>query len=188
MTTIILAALLIAFALGGLFLLRRRSDPPEEDPRGPDTEVQPTQTGPVLPKAAPKAENFDPGATQVYLRPETGGSAAPVRREGANAVFRLRLVGVSGSHKGQTFEVRTTGLRIGRNTDADIVLTDTRVSGRHAWVGIVDGRAVLRDLDSTNGTFLNAQIRAPVTEAELRHGDTISLGGHQVDQFRVVLD
>jgi pSer/pThr/pTyr-binding forkhead associated (FHA) protein len=67
-------------------------------------------------------------------------------------------------------------------------IADPRVSYHHAWIGIVDQKAVLRDLGSTNGTFLNAQIDAPVGEVVLSPGDTIFFGGHGRDQFRFVLD
>ncbi len=70
----------------------------------------------------------------------------------------------------------------------DIVLADDRVSSRHAWIGFVDGRIVLRDLQSTNGAFLNAQTHASVSEVNLRSGDTIFFGGHQGDQFRFIAD
>ena len=62
------------------------------------------------------------------------------------------------------------------------------VSGRHAWIGLVDGKITLRDLQSTNGTFLNAQLRTPVNEVKLRSGDTIFIGGHLGEQFRFEVD
>lgn len=95
---------------------------------------------------------------------------------------------MSGSNKGQTYAIPEPGITIGRNPSCDIVLTDQRVSSHHAWIGLVAGKPVLRDLNSTNGTFLNAQTHTSVSEVILRAGDTVFFGGHQGDQFRFVAD
>jgi pSer/pThr/pTyr-binding forkhead associated (FHA) protein len=99
-----------------------------------------------------------------------------------------RLVCVGGTQKDNAFPVTAVGLTVGRSADNDIVITDARASQRHAWVGIVDSKVVLRDLGSTNGTFLNAQIDSPVGEVVLIPGDTIFFGGHGRDQFLLVVD
>lgn len=131
--------------------------------------------------------------TTVINIPSSRGStsAAPIKREGIAAVApgRARLIDLGGSRTGNAFPIPPAGVTIGRNPYAcDIVLDDPRVSSRHAWIGFVDGMAVLRDLKSTNGTFLNAQVRVPVTETPLRSGDTILFGSHQGNQFQFVAD
>lgn len=150
----------------------------------------PVGAGAESPPAADWKLDVDEDATQVYMRSsQASGSAAPRSRDGAAPVAPTgaRLVGLTGSHKGQNFAI-AAGITVGRKPPCDIVIADTRVSSRHAWIGIVDGKAVLRDLKSTNGTFLNAQTSASVTEVELRSGDTIFFGGHQGNQFRFVAD
>jgi len=47
--------------------------------------------------------------------------------------------------------------RIGRDPQADIVLTDPRVSWQHAIVEEQAGSWLLHDAGSTNGTFVNRQ-------------------------------
>ena len=65
-------------------------------------------------------------------------------------------------------------LTVGRLVDNDVTLDDGSVSGRHAEVDLGGDVAVLRDLGSTNGTFLNGE---QVTgEAALREGDEIYFG------------
>jgi hypothetical protein len=148
-------------------------------------------SGIEVPPVGPPPADFDAHETQVFMRPTPASApAAPRKREGAAPVVLTgpRLVGLSGSRKGSSFPVAAAGITVGRHPTCDIVLGDARVSGRHAWIGIVEGKALLRDLRSTNGTFLNAQTQASVSETELRTGDTIFFGGHQGDQFRFVAD
>lgn len=67
-------------------------------------------------------------------------------------------------------------LRIGRERGNDIVLRDARVSRTHAEVSFERGFFVVRDLGSSNGTFVNGrEIQvAPLTEgAELRIGSSV---------------
>jgi adenylate cyclase len=63
---------------------------------------------------------------------------------------------------------------IGRDPQCDIVLEDPRVSTRHALLRVSGKDWLLRDLQSKNGTFINA-IR--VTEGSLADEDWLSLGG-----------
>lgn len=65
-------------------------------------------------------------------------------------------------------------LLIGRSSACQIVLGDDTVSRRHAELRFEDGRWLLRDLGSSNGTYVNGRY---VTEAEVRAGDVIHLGG-----------
>jgi len=181
----LLAAVLIAF-----FVMRARSRRAQQAGSPPGTDA----SGPInaradLPGAASRKEEAD--ATMVYKRASrTAAAAAPLKREGASpgVLTGARLVGLSGHHKGHHFPVGATGLAVGRSGSCDIVLVDERVSSHHAWIGMVNGKAMLRDLKSTNGTFLNTQTRVSVGETELRPGDTIFFGGHQGDQFRFLAD
>ena len=66
-------------------------------------------------------------------------------------------------------------LSIGRLADNDVSIDDDSISSRHAEIFGVEGATVLRDLDSTNGTFLN---REQITgEHPLVEGDEIYFGG-----------
>lgn len=140
---------------------------------------------------SPPVAAFDPTATRIYVRtiPASTHSALPNRKEvqlSGEAV--PRLVCVSGTQKDHKFPITSAGITVGRSADNDIVIADARASHRHAWVGIIDHKVVLRDLGSTNGTFLNARIDSPVSEVVLTPGDTIFFGGHGRDQFRFVVD
>lgn len=67
---------------------------------------------------------------------------------------------------------------IGRQADSDLPLKHHDVSRRHAEVSYENGRYVLRDLGSTNGTFLNGQ--EITTPSVLSPGDQIEMGSRIV--------
>jgi len=62
---------------------------------------------------------------------------------------------------------------IGRASDADVRLSDTGVSRRHAEVRHEGDDHVLVDLGSTNGTLVNGR---PIERVRLASGDRIELG------------
>lgn len=63
--------------------------------------------------------------------------------------------------------------RVGRSPDADFTITHSTVSGLHCELVLRESGVTVRDLGSTNGTFINDQ---PVTEAELSAGQILRLG------------
>jgi pSer/pThr/pTyr-binding forkhead associated (FHA) protein len=67
---------------------------------------------------------------------------------------------------------------VGRDPSCDTVIDLPMVSGRHALLTRRDSQAVIKDLGSSNGTFVNGQrIDA---ETPVRDGDLIGLGSHTV--------
>ncbi len=86
----------------------------------------------------------------------------------------IRLRGISGEIKGQTWESETL-LRAGRLASLEIVLDDSSVSRRHAEVRHSDDGWAVRDLESTNGTYVNG-VRIGPTEQPLRPRDIVQFG------------
>ena len=66
------------------------------------------------------------------------------------------------------------GLSIGRSKDADVRIDDRYASSIHARLFTREGRHIVEDMNSTNGTTLNGA--ALNGEAELVDGDTIQIG------------
>ncbi len=68
-----------------------------------------------------------------------------------------------------------TGLlkQIGRSPEADIIISDPRVSRFHARLERSSSGWVLVDLESKNGTRVNQEL---VKEKELEEGDIIQIG------------
>lgn len=114
---------------------------------------------------------------------------APDRHEaGKPGSGTPRLMCLGGSHHGHRFDIPPRGLTIGRAKDNDLIILDGRISAHHAWIGIVGDSVLLRDYQSLNGTFLNADMNSPVTEVALANGDTIFFGGRRGDRFRLVFE
>ena len=64
---------------------------------------------------------------------------------------------------------------IGRHSENDLVIADSRLSRRHAKIARSNGSFLIEDLGSSNGTDVNGN---PVFDpAEIRSGDVISFGG-----------
>ncbi|MAI30979.1 MAG: diguanylate phosphodiesterase [Rhodopirellula sp.] len=86
---------------------------------------------------------------------------------------------------GQNFQevhINRPGFRIGRRFNCDLQLTWATVSGTHAEFNTgADDRLVLRDLDSTNGTFVNGKRISG--EVVLKEDDIVQLGA---SEFRVL--
>jgi pSer/pThr/pTyr-binding forkhead associated (FHA) protein len=112
----------------------------------PDTTI-------VDPNLAPRRlkESLVPPETGIFLRIEEG--------PGEQRVFTLSSGGV---------------YLIGRE-GADVVLHDDKVSRKHAEIGLYGPEAyIVRDLASTNGTFLNG--KRVGDRARMKHWDVIRVG------------
>lgn len=68
-------------------------------------------------------------------------------------------------------------VNIGRARDNDIVIENLAVSRNHARIRRIDGKYILTDLNSANGTFVNG---VRITKTEILHNDVISIGKHNL--------
>lgn len=73
----------------------------------------------------------------------------------------------------RTFE-GSCPLTIGRDSTVQLVLRDPETSRRHARLETQNGTVFIRDLESSNGTFLNG--RRLESTIEVREGDEIDVG------------
>jgi pSer/pThr/pTyr-binding forkhead associated (FHA) protein len=80
-----------------------------------------------------------------------------------------------GPGSGQVYDVKTGGTTsLGRAKVNDIILRDdVAISSEHCRIRPEEGKFVLHDLKSTNGTFVNDR---RVTRQPLIEGDTIQVG------------
>ncbi|HVU92872.1 MAG TPA: FtsK/SpoIIIE domain-containing protein, partial [Jatrophihabitans sp.] len=114
------------------------------------------------------AGRFDDGRLRT-------GALLDVRpRDGTEAPGLLSLQVVGGPSAGQLRRLERGSLVVGRDAGCDLVLSDPDVSRRHAEIA-VDGSITVRDLGSTNGTYLDG---VPVggRPVELAPGVPLRLG------------
>jgi hypothetical protein len=84
-----------------------------------------------------------------------------------------RLVVHPGSPAAWETQLKPGANVIGRSPDAGLRIPHASVSSFHCEITVTGDSAAIRDLNSTNGTFVNRQ---PVQEAALQPGQTIHLG------------
>jgi len=63
---------------------------------------------------------------------------------------------------------------IGRNSDAALRIPLAEISREHAEINVADGKVTIKDLHSSNGTFVNLQ--RIEEEEELSAGDNVNIG------------
>ncbi len=85
-----------------------------------------------------------------------------------------KLVVNAGTPQAREFELKPGTNYLGRGFANDFKIEDPSVSGSHAQIVLNGGAVMVKDLGSTNGTFIN---RSPVTEAALQPGQLLRLGG-----------
>ncbi len=86
---------------------------------------------------------------------------------------RITLRVISGADRGRVYRELAMPITIGREEGNMVQLNDERISRYHVKIQEDDGRLVITDLDSTNGTRVNGHV---CSLKILRYGDTISVG------------
>ena len=74
---------------------------------------------------------------------------------------------------GRTFAIGEHALAIGRSPDVEFVINDSNVSRRHAELWRTSEGVAIRDLQSTNGTFVNGH---RISAVSLSPRDDITIG------------
>jgi hypothetical protein len=113
----------------------------------------------------PSFARSDAATATLKLPPADEGLLLPAKAD-------VVLTVTGGPEKGKTFTLSAPRLVIGR-TGADFALNDPEISRHHCLLEVRDRFVSLKDLESTNGTFLEEErVRAAV----LRDGGEFRLG------------
>jgi len=86
------------------------------------------------------------------------------------------LLIVSGKEAGKVLDVDKTVVTIGRS-GCDLLVDDPELSRRHARVEFNGDEIVLKDLDSTNGTFMNDE---RIGEVLIDNRSKFRVGSHEI--------
>jgi DNA-binding NtrC family response regulator len=90
---------------------------------------------------------------------------------------RCKLIVIKGPQRGTEHVISSDVIRVGKAPDNDLVVTDETVSRVHFEI-VRDAKGYLvRDLGSTNGTFLDG---AEIKEAYLRAGSVVAAGASEL--------
>jgi S-DNA-T family DNA segregation ATPase FtsK/SpoIIIE len=89
---------------------------------------------------------------------------------------RISLAILSGPDQGKIVVVDRPKMVLGRS-DSDIVLADPEISRQHAVVEIYEDKYLVRDLNSTNGTFVGDR---RITAEEVENHGEFRVGGSRM--------
>ena len=84
-----------------------------------------------------------------------------------------KLVVLSEGFSGRAFEIKAEKTTIGRIEDNAFQLAEQSISSHHAEVWLSGEEVMVKDLGSTNGTFINGD---KITESKLKPGQTLRFG------------
>ncbi len=106
-------------------------------------------------------------------RTARGGAAAPM----VVHLAQCKLAVIKGRERGREYLVSGDVIRVGKSDDNDLVLNEETVSRVHLEILRDQKGYLLRDLHSTNGTFLDG---SEIREAYIRAGSVITVGTVQL--------
>src|SRR5690349_4083023 len=116
----------------------------------------------------------NPFEDTTRMAPPAPGPAAVAEENAAYVVV------LAGSNVGEMYKIDNPRTVMGRGDKVDIRLVDEGISREHAQLVRDEGRIVLEDMGSTNGTFCNG---ARVQRQPLADGDKILLGSTTILKF-----
>jgi hypothetical protein len=120
--------------------------------------------------AVSEGYNFvGPVKVEVFIDDDLKVGDVAVRTEFVGGESQPRLL----ADDGRSFVVGDRPLVIGRSPDVDVVINDNNVSRRHAEVWRTSEGLAVRDLQSTNGTFVNGH---RITAVSLSPRDDVTIG------------
>ena len=111
-----------------------------------------------------------PVAVEIFIDDDIKMGDMAVKADFVGGESQPRLI----ASDGRTFNVGEQALVIGRSPDVEVVINDSNVSRRHAEVWRTAEGVAIRDLQSTNGTFVNGH---RITAVSLSPRDDITVGG-----------
>ena len=146
--------------------------PPPQGQLGMQPPMQPPQQQPMMMGGRVQPSPSGQVAKTVAVSGASGSQPIAATAFGSLTVGSLTCT--RGQLNGQRFGLTPQGLLIGRQPGlAQIVINDSRASGKHVWIGYENGTLVAIDQGTTNGTFVNDIRYGRISKAQLKEGDTV---------------
>jgi S1-C subfamily serine protease len=125
------------------------------------------RSGAMIPPPIP------PVTRETYVSPSSRDGSERVPEPGDGLLGKLTIL--NGDRAGERIGLGGSGIRVGReHSMCEIVLENPKVSRLHAEFVEVQGRVLLIDRNSSNGTYVNDQ---KIDKRFLKDGDIIYFGG-----------
>lgn len=125
--------------------------------------------------ARSRQQQQHPFAAELAKAPTVETVVSPSGAEGGPQSMLGKFTILNGTRAGEKLGLGGSGIRIGRETTiCEIVLENPKVSRLHAEVVSIDGKTLLIDRNSSNGTYVNDQ---KIDKRFLQDGDIIYFGG-----------
>jgi S1-C subfamily serine protease len=148
--------------------------PPGPPPMGAPHGAPPHGAQPMMMGGRVGPPGVQPVAKTMAIGGAGSGGHAPVAATAFGSLTIGSLTCTRGLLHGQRFSLQATGLLIGRQPgQAQVVVNDSRASGKHVWIGYENGVLVAIDQGTTNGTFVNDVRLGRISKAPLKDGDTV---------------
>jgi len=152
--------------VGGAYPSARPVPPP------PPPSYSPHPTPPPPPPPPPQKSS----ATMMDApKPQKGASETFIAEDSAEPVLAYLIV-KSGTRTGTNYPLKKSIIKIGRDQGNDIIIDDKKSSREHAKLKMEDGKFVLYDLASSNGTYVNGvkiQNQSIMDSDEIQIGDSV---------------
>jgi pSer/pThr/pTyr-binding forkhead associated (FHA) protein len=87
----------------------------------------------------------------------------------------VKLIVASGKNQGKEIPLSGRQFLIGRGEGCQLRPASERISRKHCAIIVAEGRVIVRDLGSTNGTAVNKE--RITGDRELKNGDKLNVGG-----------
>ncbi|QAY72594.1 FHA domain-containing protein [Agromyces protaetiae] len=142
----------------------------------PDTASASASSAPApVASAFPSSPVSSSPTAPVSAPAGSAGLGGPVgRADDASTENATKLVITSGGKSGAEFPLGRDEITIGRSSDSAIIIRDDYTSTHHARLMLWNGRWMIQDLDSTNGTYLDgARVTVPTP---IPLGATVKVG------------
>lgn len=169
---ILLAAGLVVFVV---YLAGRYR---EKEAAGPSAAAMEPSEDPALQETEASPFSYEPVYTQreASVRPDSSFGETCLLNSGEGLPGGLYGIG---TYRGEQISLAQVPCVVGKMPEyVDQVLEDSSISRMHARFAVdQDGKMTVRDLNSTNGTWLNGERLRPNESRTMLRGDRLRLGG-----------
>jgi len=168
----------LAFVLIGLLmviLLTPKSKTQYQPVGGAYPPPRPMTPPPPPPPSYTPAPPAPPKSSATMMdapKPQRSASETFIADDRADPVLAYLIV-KTGARSGTNYPLKKAIIKIGREQGNDIVIDDKKTSREHAKLKMEDGKFVLYDLASSNGTFVNG---VKIQNQSILDSDEIQIG------------